>query len=255
MTAFNNWQLTARCLASIFKSSYPKENYEIILVNNASTDNTESLINYLVKSGEPIKHMKMERDLDYLLGTNIGWKEVQTPFLMLANNDIILHENCLDNMMKAIKSDDKIGIAGAMEYSFEGNRITQFTYLNKKDLRLGKYSVILKKDEDVKYDAFGLVDVDVAGLSCGIVRKEVSDKIGFFDELFCPCMHEQEDYCLRAKMADYRVVMAPTAKYLHAVGATTAFNPAYYYEACLKNTEKFIEKWKKIFKEDIDEKI
>lgn len=246
MVAFNNWKLTARSLASIFKSSYPKENYEIIFIDNASTDNTESLINYLVKLGEPIKYMKMNEDLDYLRGANVGVKEVQSPFFLLMNNDVFLQESCIENLMKSIKSDEKIGIAGAMEFLLNGTRTTRYTYLDREALKLGKYATILKDDKDVEYDALGLVDVEITGGACNIFRKSVTDKIGFYDELFCPCMHEHEDYCLRIKLGGYRVVKNPNAKMFHVVGATTAFNPNYYYQVCLRNTEKFVKKWRNL---------
>ena len=252
---FQNWILTAKCIASIFKSTYSKENYEIIIVDNASTDKTESLINYLIKKGEPIKYLKMKENLDYCKGANVGWREAKTPFIMLLNNDVILEETCIEKMMEAIKTDKKIGIVTVMEYLPNGQtRETPFTYLNIKDLRSEKYNPILKCLKDVKQDFFGLVDVDIAGGAACIMRKEVSDKIGYYDEIFSPCMHEHEDYCLRIKLAGYRVVMIPYAKMVHFVGATTAFNNAYYNNVCKENTQKFIKKWKNL-KWDVNEKI
>jgi len=63
---FNNWKLTAKCIASLFKSDYPKEKYEIIIVNNASTDKTHTFISYLVEQGEPINYIKLDENLNFL---------------------------------------------------------------------------------------------------------------------------------------------------------------------------------------------
>jgi len=244
---YNNYQLTAKCLASVFKSTYSKENYEIIIVDNASTDKTESLITYLIKEKEPIKYMKMKENLDYCKGANVGWREVKTPYLMLLNNDVILDKDCIEKMMKAVQTDEKIGSVAPIEYRLDGQtREAPFTYLNKEDLRNGKYSVILKKYSEIEHNIFGLIDVDIAGGAACIIRKEVSDKIGFYDEIFSPCMHEHEDYCLRIKIAGYRNVMVPDAKMVHIVGATTAFNNAYYNNVCKENNRKFVEKWKNL---------
>ena len=251
---FQNWILTAKCIASIFKSTYSKENYEIIIVDNASTDKTESFINYLIKKGEPIKYLKMKENLDYCKGANVGWREAKTPFIMLLNNDVIMNEECMKKLMEAIKTDEKIGMVAATEYLPNGQtkvRVNPFTYLNKEELILGRYSVILKTYEEVKHDNFGLVDVDLISGACCIIRKKISDNIGFYDEQFSPCMHEHEDYCLRIKRTNYRVVAVPDAKMVHFVGSTTAFNLVYYQRVCRENTEKFIKKWKPLIEEEI----
>ena len=243
--AFNNYRLTAECLARIFKSDYPKEKYEIIFVNNASTDKTDTLISYLVEQGEPINYIKLEENLNFLRGINRGWKEVETPFLMLLNNDVFLNSDCLSRMMKAIKSDTKIGIVGALEYLPDGSptKIKPFMYWGKKNL----LDMLFLGFDEVKIEN-DFVDVDCVGSACCIIRKEVSDKIGVFDELFVPCMVEQEDYWLRTKLAGYRIVMATQAKMTHIVGATTAFNTAYYQQVIKENKRKFLEKWKHLIK-------
>ena len=239
--AFNNYRLTAECLARIFKSDYPKEKYEIIFVNNASTDKTDMLISYLLEQDEPIKYIKLNENLNFLRGINRGWKEVETPFLMLLNNDVFLNSDCLSKMMEAIKPDTKIGIVGALEFLPDGTPTKEkpFMYWGKKNL----LEMTFLGFDEAKIEN-NVVDVDCVGSACCIIRKEVSDKIGFFDELFVPCMCEQEDYWMRTKLAGYRIVMATQAKMTHIVGATTKFHVEYYQNIIKVNKEKFINKWK-----------
>lgn len=239
---FNHWKLTAKCLASIFKSSYPKEKYEIILVNNASTDKTDTFISYLVEQGEPINYIKLEENLNFCKGINRGWKEVKTPFLMLLNNDAFVTKTCIEKMMKVITSAENIGIVGAMEYLMGGvpSKEKPFIYFDKEKLLdpilMGYDEVTILDDDNV--------DVDIVGSACCIIRKEVSDEIGFFDERFSPAMFEQEDFWLRTKLAGFRIVMVPTAKFFHMVGATTAFDNPYYQKVIKENKKKFLKKWK-----------
>lgn len=238
--AFNNYRLSASCLAHIFKSNYLKEKYEIIFVNNASTDNTNTLISYLVEQNEPINYIKSDVNLNYCKGLIRGWKEVKTPFFMLLNNDAFVDPNCIDEMLKIMKFDNRIGLVGAMEFLPNGvpTKTKPFMYFNEKTI----LDPILKGQDEVKVEN-GFVYVDTVGSACCMIRTEVSDKIGFFDETFVPCMFEQEDYWIRILLAGYRIALPINANFSHVVGATTAFDTNYYQQIIKINREKFLKKW------------
>lgn len=245
ITAYNNWKLTARCIAHLFQGTYPKENFEIIFVDNASTDKTETLVTYLVEQGEPIKYLKQKENLNFLKGTNLGWKNVNSPYVMLLNNDVFVDHDCIEIMMKIIDSDPKIGIVGAMEYlpSAIRSKSKPFIFFKPKEL----LDPILYDYKDLNFENEpNFVDVDIVGSACCIIRKEVWDKIGYFDELFLPCMFEQEDFFLRTKIAGFRIVMSTKSKMVHAVGSTTVFNNPFYQDIIRINKLKFLEKWKNL---------
>lgn len=244
ITAWNNWKLTAKSIAHLFQGSYRKDNLEIIFIDNASTDKTETLVTYLTEQGEPIQYLKQKENLNFLKGTNLGWKNVETPYVMLLNNDVFIDHDCLENMMNVIKSDEKIGVVGAMEFLMNGqpSKTKPFIYFDREKL----LDPILMGYEDINASKDDLtIDVDIVGSACCIIRKEVWDKIGFFDELFAPCMYEQEDYFMRTKAAGFRIVMATKARMTHTVGSTTAFDTPYYQNIIKVNKQKFLNKWKK----------
>src|SRR4030067_1691975 len=238
---FNNYRLSAQCIASIFKSSYSKEKIQIIFIDNNSSDRTETLLTYLVEQGEPIKYLKQKENLNFLKGTNLGWKLVDAPYVLLLNNDVFIDKDCVLTMMNIITSYPKIGIVGAMEYLPSGvpTKTKPFIFFDKKKL----FDPILMDYKDLQIEEIpDFVDVDIVGSACCIIRKEVWDKIGYFDELFSPCMVEQEDYFLRTKLEGFRIVMSTKAKMVHAVGSTTAFDNPFYQDIIKKNKLKFLEK-------------
>jgi GT2 family glycosyltransferase len=209
----------------------------IIVVDNASSDLTETFITYLQDVDEPVYYVKMAQNENFLKAVNEGWKYVKTPYVMLLNNDAYVDNYCIEEMMKGITLKD-VGIVGAMEYFPDGRPTKDRPYIY-----FGKEKLLDTELLDFK-PRTDFVDVDIVGSACCLIKKEVWEKIGYFDELFAPCMCEQEDYFLRAKIAGFKIVMATNANFIHIVGGTTTFNNVYYQKVIEENKKKFEEKWK-----------
>lgn len=238
---YNLWRMTAGCLASIFKSTFPKEQYEIIIVDNASDDMTPTLLDYLIEQGEPIKVFRNEKNLSYLLGANQGWKEVETPYVLHLNNDVLVDKDCIKTMVETFDYDPKIGIVGAIQYFPNGVRNPPLSWFYRGDEDVGNVYKTDITEEDLERP---YIECDVAGgFGCAAVRKEVWEEVGYFDEQFAPCHYEQEDYCLRTKRAGWKVVLAPKACCIHFVAATTSFNLEYFNKILDRNRRIFRKKW------------
>ena len=88
---YNNETILLNCLKSIYESTY--KNFEIIVVDNASIDN--SIIN--AKSLYPnINIVKSESNLGYAGGCNLGSKEANGEFLFFLNNDTVIESSCIE---------------------------------------------------------------------------------------------------------------------------------------------------------------
>jgi hypothetical protein len=83
----------------------------------------------------------------------------------------------------------------------------------------------------------------------GLVKREVFDKIGLYDEKFF-FTSEEVDFCYRAKEAGYRIVVNPNAKMWHfgggTVSALTPFHVHYLYRGKLRFGLKNFHGFKKI---------
>lgn len=241
---WNNWKYTAKCLSHIFKSTYSKENYDIIFVDNASIDKTETLLTYLVEQGEPIIYLKQKENMGFVKGNNIGWKVAQTPYIMLLNNDAFVQEKCIESMMEIIESDDTIGVVGAQEYLPNGIPTKEKPYIFFKPI--GLLDPELKSLEELGYKEMPkFVDVDIVGSACSIVRKDALKGKDIFDERYHPAHYDQEDAWMQIKYVNrYRVVM-PThgVCFKHIIAATTSQNLKLYEEVLKVNKQKFLDKW------------
>jgi len=239
---FNNFKLTMRCLAHLFKSSYSKEKMQVIIVDNASTDGTETLINYLQKAGEDILYLKQKTNINFCKSINLGMQNASGQYIMLLNNDAYVLKDCISKQLMGFYKFKGVGIVGAMEYLRTGGRSKDkpFIYFHPETL----LDPILKDYKDLGYDKEPeYVNVDIVGSACCIIDKNLIDKIGMFDERFTPCMYEQEDYFLRTKRSGFKILLATKAPFTHYVGATTAFNTAYYQQVIKDNKTKFLKKW------------
>jgi len=234
----NEWRYTAACLASIFKSTLPKESYQVIVVDNASTDKTPILLSYLVEEGEPITVIRNKENLDYVFGTNKAWKTVTTPYVSLMNNDIVLDKDCLRLQLETFKKDPAIGIVGAVQYFPDGTREPPIMNFYR-DERAGDLYQTEILNENVDY-----IPVDCVLFSNAMIKKEVWEAIGYYDEQFAPSMYEEEDYCLRAKEAGFKIVLVPKATFVHHVAISTRRNTPYYQAVLNRNRERFKLKWK-----------
>jgi GT2 family glycosyltransferase len=249
----NNWRYLAGCLASIFQNTISKTEYEIIVVDNASTDISLKLLEYLHEQGEPVKIIKNTENLNYVLGNNIGLKNTNSKYILFLNNDTILDKNCLKEMLNVFTLEPKAGMVGAIQYSPSGTLACP---------PLGKFNRNPEDWSSVGFDPCDnpeklpkpFVEVDNTNTACAMISKEVLNKIGYMDEEFCPCMYEAEDYIMRIKVAGFKILVCTTAKLVHYVAATTNITQDtqryYTYVVLPKNRKVFIKKWGKYFEEE-----
>jgi len=240
---FNQWSLTAKCLLSIFKS-VPRELIKIIIVDNASTDETCSGIEKLISLGYPIDVIYNEENLGYLLAANQGWAEADTDYVLHMNNDVTVESGCIMEMLKVMGKYPRVGVCGGIEGHPEVLGKTMF----RRGADLWKYQdyrFLVPMTEEEKVADY--VEVETTGFACAMIRKSVSDRIGFYDTIFVPCMSEQESYNLSVIESGYKVTVSPRARYIHKVGATTgAIDSMYFKDVITKNIKKFKEKWRDV---------
>lgn len=192
------------CLQSIVNQDYP--NMEIIAVDNASTDATSEMVK---KKFPQVKLIINSINLGSTGGMNTGLKIATGQFIWFIDHDNILNSNMLSEMIKLAVTNQNIGIVVPKIYYWEkkdtiwaaGTSVGEITGIN--------YS---REGKDIgQYDK--VEDVDIAPANF-IVRKDVIDKIGFYDDIYFVC-YEDSDFCARVKKSGYRIVYTPRATCYH----------------------------------------
>lgn len=127
---WNGWRDTIECLESLQRITYP--NYQIIVVDNGSTDDSVERIK------EKFPHLtliEMGRNLGYAGGNNLGIKfalEWDPGYICILNNDVVVESQFLEPIIIAMESNSRIGITGGTLYNDPQFTIVQNTgqYIN-----------------------------------------------------------------------------------------------------------------------------
>ena len=205
---WNGKEDTSECLRSLEHLEYP--NYEVIVVDNASTDGSQK---FLKENFPEITLIENEQNLGFGGGLNVGIEEARkrgADYVLCLNNDVIADKNVLLELVKVGELSNKIGGLCPMEYFYdEPNRIN---YAGGK--------VGLLRD---KVYGHGELDkgqfnrIKETWLLCGpammLKLKALSD-VGLFDTgyFYGP---EDKDMALRLIKKGYKIMFVPHAKLWH----------------------------------------
>lgn len=229
---YNNSHLTKDCIESIRKYT-SKDSYEIIVVDNNSTDDT---IDYL-KSQDDLICIFNEENKGFAGGCNQGMKISSGDNILLLNNDTIVTPNWLDNMIDALYSDESIGAVGPIT-NYCSNYQQVFLPVNPTTDNDDFFKLYNVSDKNKWEERLRLIGF------CLLIKKEVIDKIGYLDELFALGNYEDDDYCLRIRKLGYRLLLCKDTFIFH-VGSASFSQLKYerFTKILEENRIKFINKW------------
>jgi len=203
---WNGKELLKNCLSSLDGTDY--EDFDVIVVDNGSTDGSVEMVR---EEFSFVGLVLNTRNLGFAKANNQGMKRALmngADYVFLLNNDTeIIHKNWLKNLIEVAESSSKIGIVGCKLLLPNGNIQHAGGYVDYK----GDHHYLVG-------DKIGKVDY-VTGAAF-LVKREVVNKIGLFDEQFSPAFSEEVDYCMRARKAGYWVVYSPRTVIIHRMGAT-----------------------------------
>ncbi len=232
---YNGKEDTIEFLESLKKTDYP--NYEIIVVDNASTDGTTEAV---IKKFKNIKVIENKKNLGFAGGMNSGIKESKGKYVVLLNNDFVASQKeWLSLLVNAVESDDIVGIAIPMILYYDTDIIESlgktmpgiFTKLISTTFLLGHK----KKDKGQFREKIEIV----AGN--GLVRRDVFEDIGLLDEKMF-IYFEEMDFSFRARQAGYKVICEPRSKLWHKGSATIKEGSYFAIYHNYKNKIRFILK-------------
>lgn len=122
--AFNQWPLTADCLRSL-REHTPGEDVQVIVVDNGSADETAAVCGAFGRElfGERFEHVRLEENLNFGPGCNLGASRADAEFLFFLNNDTLLTPGWLAPLIEAFASRPKLGAVGPLLLYPEQDRV------------------------------------------------------------------------------------------------------------------------------------
>ncbi len=229
LLTWNHWEVTAACLNSLGRLTYPR--YRLLVVDNGSTDAT---LPSLRSQFPHIVCIENGANLGFAAGCNIGIRHAlagEADYIFLLNNDTLVEPDLLDALVAAAQQLPDAGIlAPQMRYADKPEQLW-FTASRRHPWTLEARDFgPLGPRRHVQADTPQAVDY-IFGTAM-LIPAAALRRVGLFDEAFF-MYYEDMDLCLRMQAAGYRLYYVPTARLYHQVAASTATLSAarYAYKA------------------------
>jgi O-antigen biosynthesis protein len=233
--AHNQLRDTQQCLASIEKHTAPA--HELILVDNGSTDGTGQFFRgYAAKHGH-VRVILNRANLGYAAGNNQGLACARGHTLLLLNNDTVVTAGWLERMLGVLELHPDCGLVGPVSNSVSGPQFVPAANYANLD-QLPQFATQWCADHaGQSAEASRLVGF------CLLLRRAVVEKIGGLDPQFGSGNFEDDDFCIRAGLAGFKLRIAQDS-FVHHTGGQTFKGAKIDYRASLeRNWELFKAKW------------
>lgn len=217
----DNEDLTFNCLQSIRKNT---NDYEIIIVDNGSK----------VPWTGVDRIIRNEENLGYPKACNQGIEAAEGEIIILLNNDTEVTPQWTERLSAHF---DKFDVVGPVTNQISGPQkietIEPFLPEYADDEAKSQYQAEKGKTESWHRLVF----------FCVAIKKAVIEKIGMLDEQFSPGNYEDDDFCLRAIQAGFRLGIARDVFIYHKGSATHQSLNLDHQKLLNRNAEKFAKKW------------
>lgn len=244
IVSWNTKELTCECIESIYKYLNSSFSFEIIVVDNASSDDTVVAVTNLFPE---VNLVKNEENLGFAVAVNQGVSLALGRYLLLLNSDARFLDNSLEILLQAIETDDSIGVVAGGMVTSGGRKVKPYFGFPSLSELLKSYSLDLiykvgkgmrgrERKSMLTADGHRLLEVDWVSGAYLLARRELMDGNELLD---CRIFMYFEDtlLCKKAWDSGYRVVCFDDLEIFHKGGAsakkTSFLHSMYAYQSSL----------------------
>lgn len=221
---YNTKELTKNCLDSIYQKT-ENISYEIVVIDNASTDGTQDMIKQEFKE---VILIESNKNLGFGRANNLGIERAKGKYVFLLNSDTILLNNAVKIFFDYMEKNEQVGVCGGNLYNEDMTEQASYGNFPKLSQQLLSTFLMYKILPEIykKYFAIsdGIVEKEKSvDFICGadmFISKKVLEEVGYFDKDFF-MYYEETELCHRIRKAKYDIKIIPDVKIIHLCGKST----------------------------------
>jgi GT2 family glycosyltransferase len=239
---WNNLEYTKKCIESLYRYT---SDFQLLLVNNASTDGTIDYLREVSKSHENVAIINNSRNEGFAKGNNRALEVATGQYILFLNNDTeCIMPNWLDGMVQVLDNNPLAGIVGARllypddKYGKTYIQHAGVFFNGIAPMHIGRN----KLDSEVPNN--GIEELQAVTGACMLVRKDFAK----FDEGYIQGYYEDTDMCMGVREAGYKVFINNNVRLIHHEGRSQillrAKDTSEFIKITDRNRMRFIERWK-----------
>jgi GT2 family glycosyltransferase len=232
----DNLAVTRLCIESVLADADAPA-YELVVVDNASTDGTRSYLLTLGRRSPGVQLLLNDTNEGFPRACNAGLSRARGQTLVLLNNDTIVTAGWLRRLCSHVRKSDA-GLVGAVTNRIGNEAEVPCDYRTIDEL---ERFAAARADERLGH-AF---EIPMPAMFCVAMRRETWERLGPLDERFEIGTLEDDDYALRSRHAGYRNLCAEDV-FVHHFGEAS-FGELYasgeHSRLLADNKRRYAEKW------------
>ena len=224
---YNVRELLVGCLDSVFRQQTIKDKWQVIVVDNASSDGTVAAVK---KRFPQVEVVASRKNLGFAAGNNLAGPRIKADYALFLNPDTVIVGDVIGKSLEYIKAHPEVGALtcrvelpdGRLDYSCHRGLPTPwntFCYLS------GLSRLFPKQKLFAGYSATYLDPAQSHEIDCGsgtffLVRKEAAEEVGWWDEDYF-WNGEDIEFCYRLKQAGWKIYYLASGKIIHHKGSSS----------------------------------
>ncbi|OEE68430.1 hypothetical protein A1OO_20475 [Enterovibrio norvegicus FF-33] len=209
---YNNLELTKECLESIRRNT-KYNNYEVIIVDNMSTDGTREYLSRNYHGVDNYKIILNDQNLGFSGGNNVGLRRATGEILVLLNNDTYVSPFWLGALVNTFNKNSDLGLIGPVTNNIGNESKINLAYSDWSDMNvkvIDYYSRNIGK----------LYPLECAAFFCVAITRNVFESVGDMSQEYGLGFFEDDDYCIRVKNCGWKIAAVEQSFVHHHLSAS-----------------------------------
>jgi GT2 family glycosyltransferase len=226
----NGIDYVRQCVESLY-SVETEASFEVIAVDQNSTDGSREYLRAVAQQRGDFRLIENPVNVGFPQAVNLGASAARGAYLAIVNSDVIVTPKWLDHLLHVMRDDPRLAVVGPMtNYVGEGPQLDADAR-NLAPEQAAAYAQRLAATPEVK------PIVDRLVFFCALINRRVFDLLGGMASVFGLGNFEDDDFCMRARLAGHRLALVSHAFVFH-YGSRTFYKQNIPYARLMRANER-----------------